>query len=624
MKGMRNDPSDRPSLLSPAWRVPGTPTPPTGVPLPMSRQEMKTRGWDQCDIVIVSGDAYVDHPSFGAALIGRFLESLGYRVGIIAQPDTATVESFRILGPPRLFWGITAGNVDSHLAAYTVMRKKRHDDPYSPDGQADRRPVNASIVYTSLARQAYKGVPVILGGVEASLRRFPYYDYWTDKVRRSILFDAKADLVAFGMAERAVSEIAWRLRSGMNLAGICGTAEAAANVNLPAEERLNLPSFEEVSAPSDSGKAAFLEMIRTVFQQHRPGVARTLVQQHGTRWLMVHAPADPLTTEELDALYDLPFTRQPHPGYAPARIPAHAMIRDSITIHRGCYGGCSFCAISAHQGPSITSRSESNILGEIARLARTSGFHGTVSDLGGPTANMYGTGCAVGRVGCANRGCLHPEICRNLNTDHSALRKLMQSARRVPGVKHVFVSSGLRYDLALEGGGEDYIRELVDHHTCGLLKIAPEHVSSGVLLTMRKPPIGAYRRFVDAFRHAVTKAGKRYAVVEYFISGHPGCTLSDMVELACHLRRHGIEPEQVQDFYPAPLSLAAAMFYTGRDPLTGARVYVARTDREKMLQRALLLHHLPAWHRKAREALREAGREDLIGHGRECIVPPGP
>ncbi len=615
---------DQRGILAPEWRVPDAPKPPPGLPLPMSRKEMTARGWTQCDIIIISGDAYVDHPSFGAALIGRFLESLGYRVGILAQPDTTCVKSFRTLGGPALFWGITAGNVDSHLAAYTVMRKKRHDDPYSPDGKADCRPVNASIVYTSMARQAYKGIPVVLGGVEASLRRFPYYDYWTEKVRRSILFDAKADLVAFGMAERAVAEIAWRLRTGKSLAGICGTAEAAAEPTATTGDPLVLPSFEEVSVPSDAGKAAFLEMSRAVHQQHRASVTRTFAQRHGTRWLLVHPPADPLSSAELDSLYALPFTRQPHPSYAPASIPAFAMIRDSITIHRGCYGGCSFCAIAAHQGASIISRSEANILGEIAQLTRTKGFHGTVSDLGGPTANMYGTGCKAGRAGCAHRGCLTPDICHNLNTDHSTLRKLLRAARHVPGVKHVFVTSGLRYDLALAGGGNDYIRELVEHHTCGLLKIAPEHVVPAVLRAMRKPPADVYHRFVDEFRKAVTRADKRYAVVEYFVSGHPGCTLADMVELACTLRQNGVAPEQVQDFYPAPLALAAAMFYTGKDPMTGDTVYVARTDREKMLQRALLLHHLPEWHRKAREALRESHREDLIGRGRDCLVPPGP
>lgn len=611
-------------LTSAAWRVPGTvPDRKASLrPLPMSRREMDGLGWTECDVVIVSGDAYVDHPSFGAALVGRWLEWLGYRVGIIAQPDVHDVESFRVLGRPRLFWGITAGNVDSELARLTVMRKVRHDDAYTPGGKAGRRPPNATIVYTSMVRQAFKGVPVVLGGVEASLRRFAYYDYWTDKVRRSILFDAKADLLVYGMAERALAGVAACAREGRDWHGIAGTAEIRRAAETPGEV-LRLPGYEEVSALTEDGRRAFAEMTRTIYLKHGAFSNAVLAQAHGDRHLVVHPPIQPLSPAELDLLYALPFTRRPHPCYGRERIPAYDMIRDSVTTHRGCYAECAFCAITMHQGRTVTSRSKGSVLDELGRLAHDPEFRGTVSDLGGPTANMYGTGCRLGRAGCPGRNCLFPEPCPNLEVDHARLLDLMRSARRVPGIRHAFVSSGIRHDLALAGGGEGYIRELVDHHVSGLLKIAPEHISESVLAAMHKPGRRVYESFTTAYRQAVGRAGKPYAIVEYFISGHPGCTLQDMVELACYLHGRGVRPEQVQDFYPAPLTLAAAMFHTGLDPLTGRAVYVAKTDREKGLQRALLLCHLPEFHEKAREALRLAGREDLIGFGKRCLVPPG-
>jgi len=582
---------------------------------------MKDLGWDRCDIVLISGDAYVDHPSFGLALVGRFLQTLGYRVGIIAQPDTRNVEAFRALGAPRLFWGITAGNVDSQLARLTVMRKLRHDDAYSPGGKAGLRPPNASIVYSSMARQAFKGIPVILGGIEASLRRFAYYDYWTDKVRRSIIFDAKADLVAFGMAELALAEIAQRLDHQLNLEGIPGTAEIRKDITT-IEKTLKLPSYEAVAATDEKGRSAFIEMAGIIYNNHNPESGTVLLQQHADRWLAVNPPARSLTGEEMDHLYSLPFTRHPHPSYRNAAIPAYEMIKDSITTHRGCYAECSFCAISSHQGRTVTSRSQKNIIDEIRTISATPAFHGTISDIGGPTANMYGTGCRLSNHSCHGRKCLFPNICKNLETDHSHLLSLMRAAREVKGVKHVFVTSGLRFDLALAGGGEEYIRELVEHHVCGLLKIAPEHVSQNVLNAMRKPGLKSYRDFVKIFCRHVSESHRKYAVVEYFMSGHPGCTLADMVDLAIYLRKSGIKPEQVQDFYPAPLTIAACMFYTGIDPLSRQKVYVARSDREKALQRALLLCHLPQFQRKAREALIEAGRSDLIGNRADCLVPP--
>ena len=614
---------------------------------------MQQRGWTQCDIILVTGDAYVDHPSFGVALLGRWLESQGYRVGIIAAPDPNDVEAFRVLGPPRLFWGVTAGNLDSQLARLTVMRKRRRDDPYLPEGQGDLRPPNATIVYVTKVRQAFKEriqnpgnlashhhssiinhqfrpPPVIIGGIEASLRRFPYYDYWTDSVKRSILFDSKADLLVYGMAETAIAEIARRLDHGEGLSGIAGTAEMRgqrSEVRGPESEIsnlkskiTNLQSFEEVSTDKD----AFARMTREVLLNAASDQPTSLVQPHGDRQLVVHPPAPPLSPAVLDALYSLPFTRRPHPAYGKVRIAAFDMIKDSITTHRGCYGSCAFCAIAAHQGKTIISRSRDNILAEIKTLATTPDFHGTVSDLGGPTANMYGTRCRRQGANCKRPSCLAPELCPNLETDAGPQLELLRAARKLPKVNHVFVTSGIRFDLALAQEPRGLIAELAAHHVCGRLKIAPEHIAATVLRLMRKPTADTYRRFVKRFKEASKQAGKPQQIVEYFISGHPGCTLEDMIELAQYLKRENIQAEQVQDFYPAPLTLAAAMFHTGKDPMTGEAVYVARTDNEKAMQRALLLFHDPKFHRKAREALKMAGREDLIGRGPKCLVPPGP
>jgi len=597
-----NGRSDPPLLWN--WRLPtAVDAGPDGSPvLPMSKEEMTARGWDQCDIIIVTGDGYIDHPSFGAAVVGRLLEWLGYRVGIIARPDTQDVEAFRALGPPRLFWGITAGNLDSNLARLTVMRKLRRDDPYAPGGKAGGRPANASIVYTSKARQAFKGIPVVLGGIEASLRRFAYYDYWTDTVRRSLLFDAKADLIVYGMAERAIAELALRAAHGLPLRGIAGTCEPRAGLD-GLSPVIELPSFEDVSKPTAAGRLAFADMARAVHHQLAATGREILVQRHGPRFAVVQPPAAPLTGAELDLIYALPFTKLAHPSYGGAHFPAQAMIRDSITTHRGCYGGCSFCAIGHHQGTVIVSRSEQSVVDEVRRLVRQPGFHGTVSDLGGPTANMYGTGCRLKRQGCPNRNCLVPEPCANLVTDHQPVLSLLAAVHRIPGVNHVFVTSGIRFDLAMTPGAGDYLEQLVARHVCGRLKIAPEHVVRRVLEAMRKPAPDIYFKFTARFAAALRNAGKPYQLIEYFISGHPGCSLEDMAELARYLKRAGLQPEQVQDFYPAPMTLAAAMYYTGIDPLTGESLPVARTDRDKSLQRALLLSHLPQYTALARQAM---------------------
>lgn len=612
--------------------------------LPMSRREMEQRGWTQCDVILVTGDAYVDHPSFGVPLIGRWLESCGYRVGIIAAPDPNDVEAFRVLGPPRLFWGVAAGNLDSQLARLTVMRKRRRDDPYLPEGQGDLRPPNATIVYVTRVRQAFNlksqisdlkshPIPVIIGGVEASLRRFPFYDYWTDSIKRSILFDSKADLLVYGMGERAIAEVAARLDRGESLSGIPGTAEIqkknnveqstsnserrtsidqCSMLNVECSKFVSLPSYETVSAPTPGGKIAFNTMTRKILLNAATDQPQSFAQAHGDRQLVVYPPAAPLDTNELDTLYALPFTRQPHPVYDGKRITAFEMIKDSVTTHRGCYGSCAFCAIAAHQGKVINSRSRKGILDEIRHLATSPDFHGTVSDLGGPTANMYGTYCRRHGANCQRPSCLAPDLCPNLITDANPQLELLRAARALPGVNHVFITSGIRFDLALAQDSRGYIEELARHHICGRLKIAPEHISANVLRLMRKPGVQAYRGFVKRFKEADRAAGKTQQVIEYFVSGHPGCTLADMVELALYLKKENIRAEQVQDFYPAPLTVAAAMFYTGHDPMTGEAVYVARTDNEKALQRALLLCHDPKFHRKAREALQLAGREDLI------------
>ena len=596
----------------------------------MSRREMGQRGWTQCDVILVTGDAYVDHPSFGAALIGRWLEACGFRVGIIAAPNPNDVEAFRVLGPPRLFWGVTAGNLDSQLARLTVMRKRRRDDAYLPEGEGDLRPPNATIVYVTKVRQAFKdsgqgtkdkgqqkSIPVIIGGVEASLRRFPFYDYWTDSVKRSLLFDSKADLLVHGMGERAIAEVAARLNRGESLSGIAGTAEIKKNESRESNGSQPTaphphPNNETISAPTPEGKMAFNAMTRTIFLNTATDQPQTLTQQHGDRQLVVYPPSAPLDTKELDTLYALPFTRKPHPSYAGKRIAAYDMIKDSVTTHRGCYGSCAFCAIAAHQGKTIHSRSRQGILEEIRHLVSSPDFHGTVSDLGGPTANMYGTSCRRHGANCKRPSCLSPDLCPNLITDARPQLELLRAARSIPGVNHVFITSGVRFDLALVQDSCGYIDELARHHVCGRLKIAPEHISANVLRLMRKPGVQAYRGFVRRFKEADRAAGKTQQIIEYFVSGHPGCTLADMIELALYLKKENIRAEQVQDFYPAPLTVAAAMFYTGHDPMTGEAVYVARTDNDKSMQRALLLCHDPKFHRKAREALQFAGREDLI------------
>lgn len=576
--------------------------------LPISLSEAKARGWNELDVIFVSGDAYVDHPSFGVPLLARLLESKGLRVGIIPQPDWRSKEPFMALGRPRLFFAVAAGAMDSMVAHYTPARKLRRDDAYTPGNRHGARPNRATIIYTSRLKEAYRDVPVVIGGIEASLRRFAHYDFWEDKVRRSALFDAKADLLVYGMGESPLLELVQRLGKGEPFASIRdirGTAYAASEHSGPASEVVELPSYEAVAAD----KTAYALSFRLLSGEQNPGCARTLVQRHAQRYLVCNPPAWPLSEQALDAIYALPFQKAPHPSYREA-IPAYEQIRNSITTHRGCFGGCAFCAITHHQGKTIQSRSEQGVLLELERLAALPWFRGSVSDLGGPTANMYGLSCGNVEAGarCRRESCLYPGICKNLVTDDAASSRLLAKARRVQGVRNVAVSSGVRYDLMERQ--PRYLRELASHHVSGLLKVAPEHLADRVTSVMRKPGHDCFDRFRDAFQKESAKAGKRQYIVPYFISGHPGCSLSDMVDLALMLKRWGMRVEQVQDFTPTPGTLSTCIYHTGFDPFTGEKVYVARTDREKGLQKSLLLYHVPQERKSCLTAVAECGRED--------------
>jgi uncharacterized radical SAM protein YgiQ len=600
-----------------------------GVFLPTTREEMAARGWAELDVLLVSGDAYVDHPAFGVSLIGRFLEARGYRVGMIAQPRWTDTTDLTRMGTPRLFVGITAGNLDSMLNKLTAQKKARSEDQYSPGGAAGKRPNRASIVYANLARQAFGAVPIVLGGIEASLRRIAHYDYWSDEVRRSILLDAKADLLVFGMGERPVWEIARRLAAGedvRSLRDIRGTGYALrkgeweqleASRFVTDGKTVILPSYEEVVAD----KQAFSTMSRAFQYETNPGNARPILQPHGKEAVYFCSPAEPLETSEMDALYDLPFARVPHHAYAEP-VPAYETIKHSIVTMRGCFGGCTFCSITEHEGRIIQSRSSESILKEVRALRRLDGFSGVISDVGGPTANMYQMRCKDEGIekACRRLSCVHPDVCENLGTDHGPLLDVLKKVREEPGIRKVFVASGVRYDLAERS--PEFIKELAVHHTGGQLSVAPEHNKKEVLDKMKKPGIESYERFVEQFACASREAGKEQYLVPYFISGHPGSTLRDMVDLAVYLKKNGLRPRQVQDFIPTPMSMATSMYHTGLDPFTGTPVYTAKELHEKRLQKALLLYWDQAHHDEAREALGLAGRRDLIGTGPRCLVPP--
>ncbi len=660
--------------------------------LPMSRAEMDKLGWDSCDIILITGDAYIDHPSFGMALVGRLLEAQGYRVGIISQPDWTSVEPFRALGKPNLYWGITAGNMDSMVNRYTADRKIRSDDAYTPNAEPNKRPDRAVTVYCQRAREAFPGVPVIAGSIEASLRRIAHYDYWSDKVRRSVLFESKADLVIFGNAERALVDVTRRIAAGENIKSIrdlrgtaflvphgwlpdeewtvhnstrvdvpgridpqpnpyamaledpkqCALDNAAPEpevkpiVIMTREERqaaarekarktvVRLPSFETVS----EDPVMYAHASRVFHLESNPGNARALVQQHGDRDVWLNPPPLPLAMDEMDGVYDLPYARAPHPSYGKAHIPAWEMIRYSVNIMRGCFGGCTFCSITEHEGRIIQSRSEPSILREIELIRDTTkNFAGTITDLGGPTANMYRLACKDKKIEetCRRLSCVYPSICTNLGTDHSKLISLYRKARAIPGIKKILIGSGLRYDLAVRS--PEYVKELVTHHVGGLLKIAPEHTEEGTLSKMMKPGIGAYDEFKALFDKYSREAGKKQYLIPYFIAAHPGSTDEDMLNLALWLKKNNFHLDQVQTFTPTPMAMATTMYHTAKNPLhkvteDSEEVLTAKSGKSRKLHKAFLRYYDPENWPVLREGLKRMGRGDLIGNGERHLVPP--
>jgi uncharacterized radical SAM protein YgiQ len=675
--------------------------------LPASREEMDALGWDSCDVVIVTGDAYVDHPSFGMAIMGRVLEAQGFRVGIIAQPDWHSAEPFKALGRPNLFFGITAGNMDSMVNRYTSDRRMRSDDAYTPGGEGGKRPDRSVIVYSQRAREAFGDVPIVVGGIEASLRRIAHFDYWSEKVRRSVLLDAKADLLVYGNAERQICELAHRLAAGESIHDITDlrgtsftrkavpegwveidsthldapgplnppvdpyamepakpTADASAAGSLAATDGpaacatrppsapigaaaqlggtdkvvrfvrrvknadrehsvIRMPSYEQVSEDA----VLYAHASRILHLESNPGNARALLQRHGNVDVWLNPPPIPLTTQEMDWVYELPYQRKPHPSYGNANIPAYKMIRFSIAIQRGCFGGCTFCSITEHEGRIIQSRSEDSIVREVEQVRDTvPGFTGVISDLGGPTANMYRLACKSREIesACRRPSCVYPGICPNLDTDHAPLIRLYRRARALPGIKKVLVASGVRYDLAVES--PEYVKELAQHHVGGYLKIAPEALAAGPLSKMMKPGVGAYYRFRELFDRYSKEAGKEQYLIPYFIAAHPGTSDNDMLELALWLKRNGYRADQVQAFLPSPMATATAMYHSGKNPLrritrTSEPVQIPKGLKVRRLHKAFLRYHDANNWPMLREALRRMGRADLIGNGKQHLVP---
>jgi len=677
------------ALLSRTARAGGPPPAPF---LPTSRAEMRALGWDECDVIIVTGDAYVDHPSFGMAIIGRVLESQGFKVGIIAQPDWRSTEDFARLGAPRLFMGVTGGNMDSMVNRYTSDRRVRSDDAYTPGGAGGKRPDRCVIVYSQRIREAFKSVPIVIGGIEASLRRIAHFDYWSDQVRRSVLIDAQANMLVYGNAERQVTALAQRLDSGEPLSDITdlrGTVflrravpegwieidsteldtpgaiqpppdpyaseeqrraaqplpthgqpvhgrpaepEARHQVvrflrKVPNAERersvIRLPSFEQVARDP----VLYAHASRILHLESNPGNARALLQRHGNAEVWLNPPPVPLATADMDAIYELPYARRPHPTYGNARIPAYHMIRFSVAIQRGCFGGCTFCSITEHEGRIIQSRSEDSVIREIETIRDTvPGFTGVVSDLGGPTANMYRLHCKSTAVesACRRPSCVYPGVCPNLNTDHAPLISLYRRARELKGVKKVLIASGVRYDLAVES--PEYVKELATHHTGGYLKIAPEAISDGPLSKMMKPGVGAYHKFKELFDRYSKAAGKEQYLIPYFIAAHPGTTDADMLELAVWLKKNGFRADQVQAFLPSPMATATAMYHSGKNPLKriardSEAVVIPKGNRVRRLHKAFLRYHDAENWPLLREALKRMGRSDLIGNGKHHLVP---
>ena len=592
--------------------------------LPVSKEDMEARGWESYDFLILMGDAYVDHPTFGSTIIARVLEAEGFRVAVCAQPDWNTPDSLTSYGRPRLGVMLSGGNIDSMVAHYTVAKRRRGEDAYSPGKRTGLRPDRAVIVYSNLARRAFGDIPVIIGGLEASLRRFAHYDYWEDKVRRSVLLDSGADLLVYGMGERATREIAARLASGTpvrEIRDVRGTAFLTRDAADCVYPKVACPSFEEVCA----SKADYARANMIQYEEHDPVTGKAILQPHGDRILVVNPPAIPLNTKELDEVAELPYVREPHPMYdALGGVPAIEEVRFSVAHNRGCFGACNFCSLAFHQGRMITSRSHESVLKEAKLLTEHPGFKGYIHDVGGPTANFRHPSCAKQKKAgmCRGRACLTPEACPNLDADESDYLELLRKLRALPGVKKVFIRSGIRFDYVQADKSGAFLRELVQHHVSGQLKVAPEHCVDKVLDYMGKPPIKVYETFRQRYDSLNKKYGKEQYLVPYLMSSHPGCTLEDAVTLACWLNRSGRQPEQVQDFYPTPGTLSTCMYYTGLDPRTMKPVFVPKSPHEKAMQRALMQWKRPEKRALVLEALKLTHREDLIGYGKECLLRP--
>ena len=593
--------------------------------LPTTKADMNARGWSDCDFILITGDGYVDHPSFGAAVIGRVLEDEGYKVGIIAQPDYKKVESFQVLGKPRLAFLITAGNMDSMVANYTVNRRLRRKDGFSPGGIGGKRPDRALIVYSSMAKGAYKGVPLILGGIEASLRRLSHFDYWSNKVRHSILQDSKADLLVYGMGESPIIELARRLNNDeliSDIKNVKGTICFIKKEQLP-KDALQLPSFEDIK----SDKKAFADSFKIQYKNTDPFSAKQLVEQTGNRYILQNRPSFPITQKELDRVSQLPYTKAYHLDYNKSGgIPALEEILFSLNSSRGCFGGCSFCAITFHQGKLISARSHTSLIEEAKKMIKHPEFKGFIHDVGGPTANFRLPACAKQekKGSCVDKECLGFDACKTVNPDHSDYLDLLRKLRKLPGVKKVFIRSGIRYDYLLLDKDDSFFKELVEHHVSGQLRVAPEHASDKVLRIMNKPPIKLYNDFKEKFISLTNKIGKKQFVIPYLISSHPGATLKEAIELAEFLKASGFIPDQVQDFYPTPGTLSTAIYHCGFNPIDGEKIFTALNERDKKMQKALLHFHKPENYKLVKEALILSNRKDLIGNNRECLIKQNP
>ena len=594
--------------------------------LPVTVEEMRQRGWSAPDFVYVTGDAYVDHPSFGTAIISRVLESHGYKVCILSQPDWKRDDSVAVFGRPRLGFLVSSGNMDSMVNHYYVSRKRRHTDAYTPGGVIGKRPDRAATVYCNLIRRTYKDVPIILGGIEASLRRMAHYDYWSDSFKRSVLLDSQADLISYGMGEKSIVQIAEALEAGIavkDITFVAGTVYRTANPD-SVYDALMLPSYEEMKQKP----ALYAKSFKLQYDNTDPIRGRTMVEGYGDRLFVVQNPPQrPLSTEEMDQIYSLPYMRTSHPSYdAAGGVPATAEIKFSLVSSRGCFGGCSFCSLTFHQGRTVQVRSHESLLEEAKLLIADPDFKGYIHDVGGPTANFRHPSCQkqLTRGVCQNRQCLYPSPCPNLDAGHSDYVSLLQKLRALPGVKKVFIRSGIRFDYLLADKDDTFLKELIAHHISGQLKVAPEHISDAVLRRMGKPPNAVYEAFAAKYRQLNARMGKQQFLIPYLMSSHPGSTLKEAVELAEYLRDLGYMPQQVQDFYPTPSTLSTVMYYTGIDPRDGSKVYVCKNPHEKAMQRALIQYRDPANYVLVREALRKAGREDLIGYDKKCLIRPAP